>query len=372
MPSLTSYGHIKCAASNTRLAEAWSEYGVEYRSTFEGDVVLVEALGDTGAYAEIENMTGRSESLHRGDLFLAVMGNRESSTYLCGGVPPDGLILTPDSVLHLLSNGGIVGIAAKCPAYLGEPLRLRCHGVLTRAGNVVNTIKRPNCAPTVTLRPLILVAASSTNAGKTTLASRLVASLYHHHSLLVAAAKLAGTGCLEDILQHRDAGAAWVADFPDVGLPSTYTDSANYMPAVRSLLQLLSGNDPDVIVAELGGDLIWANIPTLFSMTDVMAAVLGIVIIPTDVLSAIGIDKLLHEWAVTAPVVWAIPPNRNPTSFKLRMDAFVPGELLDTRNIDDIQELASRFATQLPGRALAAGPAMHSKRRPTPTSLKLW
>jgi hypothetical protein len=264
-------------------------------------------------------------------------------------VPSAGFDLAAAPVLHLLSNGGIVGVCDDSPAYLGVPLALRCHGVLTSGGRSVNTIRRDVDVPPYRVAPMILVAASATDAGKTTLASRLVAYLTHDHGLRVAAAKLAGTGCLEDVLAHRDAGARWIADFPDAGLPSTYTAAENYRPALRSLLHMVARNNPDVVVAELGGDLIWANIPTLLRIPDVMASVLGLVCIPTDVLSAIGIRQLLGEWGVTCPVTWVTPPTRNHRSFALRMNAYVPGELIDSRNLADIAALAARFATTVAG-----------------------
>lgn len=344
---LTDYGGIKCAASNTRMTPPWDGYRVEPCRAYEGDVVLVEALSDRGAYAQVENATGRSEALYRGDRFLAVLGNRESSKYLCGSVPRDGIDVGPDVVLHLLSNGGIVGVCDKSPDYMGTPLPLGCHGVLKKDGCTVNTIRLSANGLTGRTCPLVLVAASATDAGKTTLAARLVASLSRDHDLRVAATKLAGTGCLEDILLCQDAGARWVADFPDVGLPSTYTDPGTYRLAVRMLLHRLANLEPDIVVAELGGDLIWANIPTLLRMPDVMESVLEMVVITSDVLGAIGAQQLLREWQVTVPVLWATPPTRNHLSFKLRMDAYVSGELIDTRNPRDIEALAARIARQL-------------------------
>lgn len=345
---MVELGGVKCAASNTRLSPPWDGYTVELVRAYEGDVVLVEALGDDGAYNEVENAAGRSERLYRGDRFLAVVGNRQSSKYLCGSVPAAGFDLAAGPVLHLLSNGGIVGTCDDSPAYLGVPLALRCHGVLTSGGRSVNTMRRAaRVPPPYRVAPMILVAASATDAGKTTLASRLVAHLSHDHGLGVAAAKLAGTGCLEDVLAHRDAGARWIVDFPDAGLPSTYTAAENYRPALRTLLHMVARTEPDVVVAELGGDLIWANIPTLLRTPEVMDSVLGLVCIPTDVLSAIGTRKLLDEWEVGCPVTWVTPPTRNHRSFGLRMAAYVPGELVDSRDPADIEALAARFAKKV-------------------------
>lgn len=346
---ISSYGSIKCAASDTRLAEGRPDYAVENRRAYEGDLILVEVLRSHGAYDDVENLQGRSERLYKGDLFIGVLGNRASLRYLSGSIPKEGIDLSDDTDLRLLSNGGIISIADESPAYLGEPMPLRSLGVLVDGTETVNTIARARhreTSPTVgDFPPLILVGASATDSGKTTFAANLIASLTGAGTR-VASAKLSGTGCLEDVLAHKDAGARWIADFPDVGLPSTYTSATNYEPAVRDLLNRLSAADPDVIVAELGGDILWANVPTLFRMEDIMSAVQSIVLIPNDPVAAVGARVLLDNWGVTAPVTWAIPPTRNPTTYRARMSAFVPGNLIDTRSSADIEEFARQVQSE--------------------------
>ncbi len=337
---------IKCAASDTRLTAPWPDLGVEQRLAFEGDLVLVEVLDASGAYSDVENLDGRSEQLYPGDLFIAVLGNRESLRYLSGHVPDGGIELSDSTDLRLLSNGGIVSIADPSPAYLGDSLRLRAVGVLVDGNVSVNSITRARSAPPspqVGYAPMVLVGASATDSGKTTLASNLIAS-FTRLGLEVASAKLAGTGCLEDVLAHRDAGARWVLDFPDVGLPSTYTSPANYEPAVRDLLTQLANKRPDVVVAELGGDILWANIPTLLGMDDVMRSVVSFIAIPGDVLAAMGMRSLFEQLGVTAPITWAIPPNRNPITYRARLDAYAFGSSIDVRNLGEINHLAIELA----------------------------
>ena len=58
----------------------------------------------------------------------------------------------------------------------------------------------------------------------------------------------------------------------------------------------------DIIVCELGGDIIWGNIRTLFTSSDIMRHVIGLVLVPFDVLSAIGTMQLLQQWNVIVPI----------------------------------------------------------------------
>ncbi len=342
---------IKCAASDTRLAAPWPDFGVEQRLAFEGDIILVEVLDASGAYSDVENLDGRSEQLYPGDLFIAVLGNRESLRYLSGHIPEGGIDLSDSTDLRLLSNGGIVSLADPSPAYLGDSLRLRAAGVLVDGDVSVNSIARARAAsplPEAKYAPMVLVGASATDSGKTTLASNLIAS-FTRMGLGVASAKLAGTGCLEDVLAHKDAGARWVLDFPDVGLPSTYTSPANYEPAVRDLLTQLASKKPDVVVAELGGDILWANIPTLLGMEDIMRSVISFIAIPSDVLAAMGMRSLFEQLGVTAPVTWAIPPHRNPITYRARLDAYAFGTSIDVRSLGEIDQLAIELAAVVIG-----------------------
>jgi hypothetical protein len=244
----------------------------------------------------------------------------------------------------LLSNGGIIGRSDNIPGYLASPMTVRCVGALSSALGPVNILPRDAALLPDKFPPIILVGASTTDAGKTTLTSNLINALTRKRGLAVASCKLAGTGCLEDVLAHKDAGAKWFRDFPDAGLPSTYTQPENYVPSVRMVLIELADYQPDIIVAELGGDLIWANIPVLLQLEDVMSHVVNLVVIPADVMSAVGARHLLSEWGVTTPVSWCIPPNCNPEAVGRRMRAYVSDEFVNLRDWEDIDALAEKIA----------------------------
>ncbi|MBR0607492.1 hypothetical protein QRD88_03080 [Bacillus safensis] len=342
---LKSFQPIKCAASDTRFNESFEGIKVDYGIGKEGDLVLVEVLSNSGAYSEIENLDGRSMKLYIGQKFIAVLGNRESSKNLVGGIPAEGINITDNTILHLLTNGGIVGYCKSSPYYMGEPLSLKCVGLLKREDKVLNTADNVGdwCEELGETTPILLIAGTATDAGKTTLTSNIISILSNKYNLELAGTKLAGTGCLEDVLQHKDAGAKWVMDFPDVGLPSTYTSPERYKKGIRTLLNRLNKKEPDLIVAELGGDIIWANIPTLLTMPDVMKNVIGIVLVPLDILGVIGSFSLFEKWEVTTPVHLVNSPFRNTYASQIRNEKYVGVKSYDPTNEEDVNNLVEQI-----------------------------
>ena len=342
---LDFYKPIKCAASDTRLYSLDESILVGEGMGYEGDLILVESLSSKGAYAEIEDLNGRSMKIYKGQKFVAILGNRESSKNLVGGIPNEGIYIDSHTVLHLLTNGGIVGNCDFSPYYMGDPLELRCLGLLNKDGKRMNSADNVQdwCLELGSTAPIILVAGTATDAGKTTITSNIISILVNELNYDIAGCKLAGTGCLEDILAHKDAGAKWIADFPDVGLPSTYTSEERYMKGTRTLLHELNKHNPDFIIGELGGDIIWANIPTLLKMPDVMKNVIGIVLVPLDTLSVIGSLKLMDEWNVQTPVYIINSPFRNERASQMRIEKYVKVDSYSATNLEDLRLLTNKI-----------------------------
>jgi hypothetical protein len=104
--------------------------------------------------------------------------------------------------------------------------------------------------------PVVYVAGTCMNAGKTVAATELVRGLARS-GLRVAACKLTGVSLMRDTLSMLDAGALAALTFNDAGAASTHAGMT--VPVARGLLNRLTrerGSRPDVIVAELGDGIL--------------------------------------------------------------------------------------------------------------------
>lgn len=99
--------------------------------------------------------------------------------------------------------------------------------------------------------PVILLIGTSMSSGKTT-SGRLIIRALKYMGLDVAAAKLTGSARYRDILQFRDAGADFVVDFVDAGLPSTVCEENEYKAAFDLMISKVAACGAQVLVAESG------------------------------------------------------------------------------------------------------------------------
>jgi len=111
-----------------------------------------------------------------------------------------------------------------------QPLHVFVNGKKTTMRDFVSILpERP-----FTL-PVVLIVGTSMSAGKTS-SARIIVRLLKEAGLKVIGAKLTGAGRYRDILSVRDAGADWIFDFVDVGLPSTVCPEEEYRRALRPSL----------------------------------------------------------------------------------------------------------------------------------------
>lgn len=232
-----------------------------------GDLVLVRCLSDTGAYDHVEDEHGTDVRLRAGDEFVAVLGTRRSGTNLTGEVP-DGP-LRAGRRLDLVAQGGLVAVVGTVPAYYGRPaLAVEVVAVPTDArGQVRNLDDAPVVpvgpdAPVPPAAPLLVVCGTSAEVGKTTLAGTLCRVVTAERpDLRTAAIKACGTGRARDLISHREAGYGTVTDFVDAGLASTYGVPAARFRAVLATLLRHCDARADLLVVEVGGDLLEACAP---------------------------------------------------------------------------------------------------------------
>jgi molybdopterin-guanine dinucleotide biosynthesis protein len=346
---------IKSIASNIRnLSPQMLELAslVKTGDGVEGDIVLGKVTSDSGAINYIENNNGRDVTLYKGDLFLGVLGNRKSSTSEYGGINEKITISSKKPVsLDLLAAGGILGYGqAVSPLRKNQSfLKVQIEGFIRVPGqqhhlNISDLYQKTNHVKSSNIAPILLVCGTSAEVGKTTTTINLIRAL-KRKGLRVSATKLTGTGRLRDILAMQDAGADFCLDFPNIGLSSTYTTKEKVITAIFEILNRAS-TDTDIILAELGGDIIEANIPTIFENNKIMARVIGVVQVSGDVLGIIGSLKLYKQMNYSKTVYLTLPKGRNSLGTKERLFQFGL-EAYDSLSDEDSDSLADKILTSI-------------------------
>ncbi len=101
--------------------------------------------------------------------------------------------------------------------------------------------------------PVVYVAGTCMNAGKTVAATELVRGL-SRSGLKVAATKLTGVSLMRDSLSMLDAGAITALTFNDIGIATTRAGLS--VSSAKGIINRLAVSKPDVILAELGDGIL--------------------------------------------------------------------------------------------------------------------
>jgi len=337
---------IKAICSNIRRQDVdWNQYGIRESGTGgEGDIVIAEALSNTGSTNHVEGQDGRETRLFKGDHFMAVMGHRHSGTSEYGELPDNGQMrLWEDTEADLLCHGGILGKGICIPTnkHVKSFFKVRVAALLQHEGRNLNLLDLYPAWDKELLpsAPIVFNCGTSAEIGKTTSSSSIIRAL-KRKGKRVGAAKLAGTGRYRDLLSMRDAGADLYYDFPDVGLPSTYTNPSRSYPAAVTLFNKLNREGVDVIVAEMGGDIIEANIPGILQSPEIMQHAVGIVHSSADVLGILGSLQRYKEFGVEVPVKLTLPKDRNNagTRERLKQEHLAGFDVMDEKDCDQVVE----------------------------------
>ena len=216
-----------------------------------GDLVLAR-VACLGHHKRIELVHGRRAPLFIGDEIIACFGNRYAPDQFEAQVP-DSLVSC-----NLVAAGGIAGHclsqhgSTKSPTVI-EPLGLLGDGN-GRVINISDWALQPSGSKRS--RPLVFaVAGTSMNAGKTSSAAYFIKGLVNS-GMKVGAAKVTGTGAGGDVWMMKDAGAAMVLDFTDVGFASTFRASAAEVQGIFTrLTHILCEAGVDAIVVEVADGL---------------------------------------------------------------------------------------------------------------------
>jgi hypothetical protein len=247
-------------SSSTRNAHLTPEVIVGDRIiAAEGYVLAVRILEDKSTYNTVEDVTGRMVALRADDVLAGTLGTRRALRGYAGVVPPT---VAAGDTIEVLNLGGILGRCTSVNPEIGPPFKAAVLGAILTFPELGDRIGRPAhirdlaVPPADRLEsdvPVVYVAGTCMNAGKTVAATELVRGLARS-GLRVAAAKLTGVSLMRDALSMQDAGAVAALTFNDVGVASTHPGVT--VATAKGIFNRLAQVRPDVIVAELGDGIL--------------------------------------------------------------------------------------------------------------------
>jgi hypothetical protein len=267
-----------------------------------GDVVVVRALTDSATYNQLELPTGRMAKVNPGDVVIGVLGRRRALKGFVGDVPAT---IHAGERLHLLNMGGVIGFCTGHHSSLSDAINVEVIGLACdEAGRVLN-IADTALELRTTLgvsAPLVLVAGTCMNSGKTYAATELIKQATRA-GLKVAGAKLSGVACLRDTLNMADHGAIATASFLDCGLPST-VGAGDLSPVAKAIITRLNESAPDLIVIELGDGILGSYaVDSVFDDEQLRAATAAIIFCASDYVGAWGGIELFRRRGIKVDVV---------------------------------------------------------------------
>lgn len=247
-------------SSSTRNAHLSSEVIVgQDIVAAEGYLLAVRILEDKSTYNTVEDLSGRMVALRAGDVLAGTLGNRRALRGYAGVVPD---ALEVGDIVEVLNLGGILGRCTSINPDIGPPFKAQVLGAILAFPDLGDRIGRPahirdHAVPLATsldsATPVIYVAGTCMNSGKTVAATELVRGLTRA-GRRVAAAKLTGVSLMRDALSMQDAGAIVALTFNDAGIASTQAGMT--VPVAKGIFNRLAQSKPDVIVAELGDGIL--------------------------------------------------------------------------------------------------------------------
>src|SRR5579859_2272467 len=171
----------------------------------EGVVVVVEILNTKSTYNTLELTSGRMAKVSRGDIVVGALGHRKALFGYSGHIPD---ALKSGDIIQMLNIGGVLGICDSATPDKGKPFDCKVLGtVLTfpylgeRIGVPAKVGYKPlDYHAELNMRgvPVIALAGTCMEAGKTAAASAIIARA-RHRGLIVDAFKATGVSLRRDI-----------------------------------------------------------------------------------------------------------------------------------------------------------------------------
>ena len=216
-----------------------------------GDLVLCEVTR-LRQHCRLELTNGRRSRMFVKDKIIVCYGNRYAPDQF-ESIVPENL-----EACHLVAGGGIASLMRHKSPKVKPATEIQPLGLIgDKGGQVLNlkdfSVINQNSNNNIAVKeiPIVLVAGSSMNAGKTTTVANVIKGL-NADGFNVGAAKVTGTGSGGDLWHFLDAGVNHAIDFTDAGFVSTYLMSnKNLINVFNNLVDYLKSKVVDIIVIEV-------------------------------------------------------------------------------------------------------------------------
>ena len=268
----------------------------------EGYALAVRLLTDKSTYNTVEDVSGRMMAVRAGDVLAGTLGSRRALRGYAGEVPSH---IAVGDTIEVLNLGGILGRCTSVNPEIGPPFKAEVLGAILSFPELGDRVGRPATiregavpeAETLdSTLPVVFVAGTCMNAGKTVAATELVRGL-SRAGRRVGALKLTGVSLMRDTLSMRDAGAVAALTFNDAGMASTHPGVT--VAVARGLLNRMAADriaKPDVIVAELGDGILGEyGVQDILRARDIVGHGAAFVMAAPDPVACWGAAQLMRD-----------------------------------------------------------------------------
>lgn len=260
-----------------------------------GDVLLAKVMS-IGDHQVLQSDNGRNIEIHEGDKILVPYGNRYAVQQYEAFVPDDM------QECHMASKGGLASVIVHENSALKNPTVIKPIGILTNKDGKPMSTKDFSMYPhdiSLKDRPItIAIFGTGMDAGKTTCAAQMVRGITRagHKA---GFGKITGTGAFSDIYKPQDTGAIAVADFVDMGYPSTYKIGTQEINSIlQGLTSYLSLNGANVNIIEVADGVFQSDNQALIRSDDFKSRIDGVFVAADSGLSALAAVRELQSHGV--------------------------------------------------------------------------
>ncbi|PCI55490.1 MAG: DUF1611 domain-containing protein [Alphaproteobacteria bacterium] len=279
---------------------------VQNKKPVVGDVLLAKVMS-IGDHQVMQSDNGRNIELYEGDKILLPYGNRYAVQQYEAFVPDDM------QECHLASKGGLASLIVPENSTLQNPTVIKPIGILTdkdgKAMNMKDFSMNPQNINSKKRPVTIIIFGTGMDAGKTTCAAQMVRGITRAGHK-VGFGKITGTGAFSDIYKPQDTGAIAVADFVDMGYPSTYKiGTQETLSILQGLTAYLSLRGADVNIIEVADGVFQSDNQALLKSEDFRSKIDGVFVAADSGLSAISAVRELHNHDIEVLAVGGLMTN---------------------------------------------------------------